>query len=149
MIIWDFSLSWLKADPVLILLLFINRCSWTSHWLEFNFVILSGCGTASRRCSEMCGEIFWLSYDLRRPLVGFRDTKYPASLRRVCSEDFLFQNASSVPFEIHCFRELESLSYITELTFCFWFETLLQSRHSQTGSPWTKSVLRSFYVASI
>lgn len=82
--------------------------------------------------------------------MGFRDTKYPALLRRVCSEDFLFQNASSVPFEIHCFRELKSLSYITtELTFRFWFETLLQGRHSQTGSPWTKSVLRGFYVASI
>lgn len=35
--------------------------------------------------------------------MGFRDTKYPALLRMVRTEGFLFQNVSSVFFEITLF----------------------------------------------
>lgn len=83
----------------------------------------------------MCGEIFWLLYDLRRPLVGSSGTKYPALLRTVCTENFLFQYASSVPFETHCFRELEPLSYIiSELPSVSGDST---QGHTQMGSPKT------------
>lgn len=81
----------------------------------------------------MCGEIFWLSYDLRRLLVGSSDTKYPVLLRTVYTEKFLFQYASSVPFETHYFRELKPLSYITvELPSVSGYSTPGQT---PTGSP--------------
>lgn len=150
MIIWDFGFRWLRADPVLILLLFVNRCSWTSHWL-LNLTLLflvdvvlpvggvQKCVVRYFGC-HMTWDRWWGS--------GLLNLLH--RLGRVCSEDFLFQDASRVPFEIRCCRELELLSCITtELAFNFWLEILLQGKHSQTGSPWTTSVCRGFYLASI